>query len=268
MNLNCRLNYWDDKYVTGDENVFKADAKKFLFAQPDKPKAKLALFNFWSEPTRSKCSYEATSPKLVIEYDNGKPREEVQEQLSDYDYLIYSTTGNSKSLGLDKFRIILELKEPITLRDLEQNRPNLASFFDGCDISSFCWRGFHRPSRYDKDHDPVTIIEHEGEAFDFYSIFKHVKESDIYKEELNRKLMEMAKPHKTSSRSRPDKMIEWAKMKRHSNLHWIDVPGGVSTGKFWGLDCDEAFAIFWENYAGGSNEKALRANFEKYWRTH
>lgn len=260
MDLNCKVNFIPIKKTSGDENVSSLRAEDVIMRQPDASKLTAGLFNFCSEKKRGGISENATCSKLVLDYDNGMPRSKVMNLLKDYDYLIYSSTGNSKSLGLDKFRIILELKEPVKYIDLKHNKEKLLSYFEGVDDSTFDFRFFVRPTAYDKDHDPVIILFHEGKPFDFYSFytktfapFEKLKQQ-MQDAELRRRL------HHKSSQKHVDWYIDWLKARER---HWTDILGAASKARMCGLDEDEGLSLFLQYYRGSQNEKSIRENFRK-----
>ena len=123
MNTFSSLRAQEVKYVE--------DFVEWLERRPDRPKAKLSLFNFWSERKRRNISDEATTSMLVLDYDHDVKREDVMNHLADLDYYIYSTSSNDLAHGKDRFRVILSLEEPVKASDLRhwRSQKSFAEFF-------------------------------------------------------------------------------------------------------------------------------------------
>ena len=190
-----KINIIKTIYETSNSRVFLRD-EDWLFEQPNKKKEHLELFNYWSEKKRSKISDEATASKLVLDYDNGIKRAEVEEALKDYEYIIYNSTGNKLSEGVEKFRVIVSLKEPVLASDIKHYKKDLCKLFKGVDESTFTvGRFFCRPSKFDKDGAEVIVSKHDGALFDFYSSFSHYEVFQPFEE---------LKAHLRASRVRND----------------------------------------------------------------
>lgn len=147
-----KLNYIDDIRVSADEDVHVKD-ESILLVQPDRRKDKLGMFNFWSEKKRKNISDDAVCHRLVLDYDDGLPRAEAEEKFKGFSYMMYSSAGNDSRNGVEKFRVVLDLRQPVKASDLKwwRNRRSFREYFNGVDFSSFAiGRFFYRPGKRDK----------------------------------------------------------------------------------------------------------------------
>lgn len=258
-----KLNFIDNAHIAGDENVLKLEETKVLYAQPDKPKEQVGMFNYWDECKRSNISDDAKLLKLCIDYDDGARRADVESAFKDYDYIIYNSTGNKCSEGIEKFRLILTLKDPIIASDLEHWRTTnkFKVLFHGCDFSSFAkGRFFYRPSKYDKDHAEVIIKHNEGRPFDFYSIFPHWVKNEEFDRLVSKLKFGRIQTLKTSDRY-VSKFIEKI---GEGGLHYPDIPSFILKAKFYEVEYSTAKDIFSSRYEGDSK---WEKNFENCWMT-
>lgn len=252
------LNFIASVHIWRDADVKRAE-EDWLFIQPDKTKDKLALFNYWSEKKRSGISDDATTAKLILDYDGGAKRADIEKRFERLDYLIYNSTGNSPEV--DKFRIILSLKQPIIASDLRyyRNDKRFMQLFDGVDKSSFAiGRFFVRPSKYDKTRQLVTIDHNVGDPFDFYSEFEHRAHLEAWDKLLDTM---RAQRQPTNITRREDIFDKWADEHYPVGTHYCDVCAFCLRAHSCGLDVYEAKLKFAERYAGGSK---WEPNFVKF----
>lgn len=198
-------------------------------------------------------SDDAVVQKFVLDYDNGAHRADVEKQFEEFSYIIYNSTGNSASQGIEKFRVILDLKEPVKAYDLTwwMNKKAFIDYFNGVDKTTFYRaRFFYRASKYDADGDQVVISKHNGKPFDFYASFHRVFQPF---EELKQKMAEEAyrKP-KQDVKKMLDVFIKWAEDKYPAGTHYADICAFCRRAVSCGLDEMEAEAKFTEMYAGHS----------------
>ena len=67
--------------------------------------------------------------------------------------MMYSSAGNDSRNGVEKFRVVLDLRQPVKASDLKwwRNRRSFREYFNGVDFSSFAiGRFFYRPGKRDK----------------------------------------------------------------------------------------------------------------------
>lgn len=257
--------------VNGSYFPDKVEEIKMLTYQPDCLKGHIILYNYWDEAKRSQLSDDAKLYKLVLDFDNGAHREDVQDRFREYEYVIYNSTGNSKKEHLEKFRMIVTLKEPVTALTLrhwyKQDEFKKFPMFKGCDLSSFhIGRYFVAPSKYDKDRDPVIVSYHKGRSFDFHSFF----EEQNYMEALFEKQKEelIRKQNASSMKGRrtvenADKILQEYIDKigldyTPTGLHYVCLPSVILKGKRLGLDEYTIRKMFNDNYVGSSD-------WEKNW---
>ena len=152
---NYEVNYITVREVS-DDNLVKRYYESIIFDQPDARKELAGMINYWNEKKRGDLSDDAKLYKLILDYDNCIPRKDVEKQFIDYEYIIYNSANNNAKTGVEKFRVILTLTEPIIAKDLshwrkdENNRKQLLKFFKGVDVSSFdVGRFFYRPTKHD-----------------------------------------------------------------------------------------------------------------------
>ena len=246
------LNFIENVHATSNADVHRRD-ESCLFAQPDRPKEKVGMFNFWNEKKRSGLSNEASTEKLILDYDDGLTRADAENVFSDFSYIIYSSTGNNAKEGVEKFRIILDLKEPIKAEDLKwwRNRRAFRKFFDGVDFSSFAiGRFFYRPSKYDKGGEEVKIVKHEGRAFDFYKMFPKHESCEMFDKIKAKMLNGIVKKPKAIDYDGIHKLKEWIASEFPSGVHRCDVPRVLNRAKWMNVDLNEAEQAFEEAYAG------------------
>lgn len=137
--INLKMNFIDHIHISNDEKVFKIGLKKFI-EQPNVPKDRLGLINFWSEQKRSKFSDDAKLTMLSLDYDSGVRRRLIEEKFKKYCYIIYNSSSNSNEQN--RFRMFIYLKDPVLASDLKHWRSNkiFNKIFTGCDKSSFAIR--------------------------------------------------------------------------------------------------------------------------------
>lgn len=85
-----KLNVIKNIHIFKNEDVYKED-ESWLLVQPDLPKEQLGLFNYWDEKKRKDVSDDATTTRLVLDYDDGPRRADVEEQFKEFEYIIYNS---------------------------------------------------------------------------------------------------------------------------------------------------------------------------------
>lgn len=239
------------------------DWKSWMLRQPDKPKDKLELFHFWSEKKRSGISDNATIDMLVLDYDDSAPRSAVEKQFSDYEYVIYNSSGNDSAAGVEKFRVIIKLASPVKASDIRhwRRKRDFVEFFKGVDDAAFSiGQPFCRPSKYDKGGDEVVVKFHSGKPFDFYERWPHVNYFAPF-EELKSRLQ--SKQFKPAKNAHPEWLEEWVDRKYPNGLHYSDICAFALRARSCGVAESEAENIFANHYAGNSS---WRKNFRSVYR--
>ena len=257
------MNVISSIHVRRNDDVF-VKSEDWLFMQPDVPKDKLGLFNYWSEKKRSSVSDNATMAKLVLDFDDGATRAEIEDRFAGLDYIIYNSTGNQASKGIEKFRIIITLKEPVLASDLKYWRRSASfkQFVAGVDESSFAiGRFFYRPSKFDKDRAPVTVLCMPGEPLDFYERWPH---HQIFQPWEDLKAQLLAAKSKPVTEKRADIFNAWVAKTYQAGTHYSDICAFCRRAYTCGLDAFEAEQIFAGIYAGHSK---WQANFRKVYST-
>lgn len=247
-NTTMKVNYISNTFTTAVEKRNEIDVLK---AQPDVPKTKLAMFNYWDEQKRSDLTENATLSRLVLDYDDGPTRDEVEHKFNEFGYIIYNSTGNTPEHN--KFRLILTLSEPITAHTMKhwRGQNTFHNFFDGVDFSTFSvGRFFYIPSKFDKNGDAVKVDAHRGKPFDFHSMFKaqeyfqpfEALKAKLKSDRFNKAVKQV--PNPTEVLQQYAEKEEW---------HYINAIKFASYAKYIGADEFTALHVFLQNYAGHSN---------------
>ena len=255
-----KVNVIKNRHVMKDSEVYVCD-EHMLYEQPHRPKEQLEMFNYWSEKKRSNVSDNAVDNRLILDYDDCIPRKDVEQQFEDYEYIIYNSANNDTKNGVEKFRVILTLTEPILAKDMaywrkdKDNRPKLLKFFKGVDISSFdVGRFFYRPSRCDKGGEAVIIKKHEGIPFDFY---KHFPAPFEQFEKLKKQMKASRSAPREYEDIDPEEQLEkyktWFENEYPNGVHRCDVPRCKAKAKGLKVAFEAAEEVFAENYAGHSD---------------
>lgn len=256
------INFIKDTYVKGDSNVLKKDLIETLKSRPNLPKDRLPLFNCWDEQKRGGYSDNAKTSMLILDYDNGVMRKTVLDLLKDYEFYIYNSSSNDTSNGIERFRVLLPLKEEICAIDLKDYKKKLAkNVFGGVDRSTFdIGRFFKIPSKYDKGGEEVKIYKHSGKRFDFYALCPKKAHNEIT--ETFKKIVDEMKFGKLKKTNDIDKAVEdfqkWMLSIFPMGCHYADVPYIAAYAKGHGIDFWNAEQKLKAHYAGGHSKDAIR----------
>lgn len=94
---------------------------------------------------------------LLLDIDGTKTLEQAVAEYIDYEFLIYSTYGNSTDK--EKFRLVLPLQTPLTRREFDQRHASMCDTF-GVDRASFTIsQAFYLPC-YTQANKAIAFIEH------------------------------------------------------------------------------------------------------------
>ena len=110
--------------------------------------------------------------------DNYHPQVFIKQDFPDLEYVVYSSFNNSwnkKTQAVDKsihkFRVIIPLKEAITVEQLRTGKDALMKTFPGVDPASFTpSQGFYLPSITEERKDSFFSHHNKGKVFDFASL--------------------------------------------------------------------------------------------------
>ena len=120
-----------------------------------------------------------TYSALCLDVDeNYHPLVFIQQDFPELEYVVYSSFNhnlNKKTQELDKsihkFRVIIPLKEAITVEQLRTGKDALMKTFPGVDPASFTpSQGFYLPSITEERKDSFFSHHNKGEVFDFASL--------------------------------------------------------------------------------------------------
>lgn len=238
------------------KHVTLKDESYVFSAMPNLPKDMLPMYNYWDEIKRGDYLDTAKLRRLVLDYDSGISSTTVMNTLSEYEYIFYHSSGNSGEL--EKFRIILKLKDPIIASDLKIWRAKLAKEFNGIDTSSFAiGRFFYVPSRYDKDGNDIKVIHHKGSPYDFYKTYRHIEYNEMF-ERLKAKMAQRSFGDYDKDDG-PEVLRAWSDDK---SFHYPDLFGFCIYARRLKVSPDDALEIFMSRYAGHSDIKKC---FQKTW---
>lgn len=94
---------------------------------------------------------------LLLDIDGTRTLEDAVTEFIDYEFLIYSTFGNS--IDKEKFRLVLPLQTPLTRQEFDQRHDSMCDRF-GVDRASFTIsQAFYLPS-YNDANQNIAFIEH------------------------------------------------------------------------------------------------------------
>ena len=254
-----KLNYIKNFGIAGDGNVKLIDEQKILFAQPDLPKTDLGMFNYWNEQKRGGYSDCAELRRLVLDYDSGITRAEIEDRFKDYAYICYNSSSNK--IEHNKFRIILILKEPVDAYSLRywRNRNSFKQMFDGIDLSSFSvGRFFYIPSKFDKDGNAVIVATHKGLPFDFYGLFPRRVKNEQFDD-----LVAKMKQSRRNYDAVENRLQILEKNSADKEYHYINAWGFIHFAQRLGCTEQESLEIFMNHYAGNTE---MRKIWHRIWR--
>jgi hypothetical protein len=92
---------------------------------------------------------------LLLDIDRDKTLEQAITEFADYEFLIYSTFGNSREK--DKFRLILPLNTALTRLEFEQRHTSMCEFFNVDRASFTISQAFYLPC-YNADNADISFI--------------------------------------------------------------------------------------------------------------
>jgi len=106
---------------------------------------------------------------LTLDYDDGMSVVEAKEKFKNYDCVIY-TTYNHLVNDVEKFRVVILLKSPVTSDDIKTRKTTLLKWAESADNSTFSiGRAFYLPSCSKSRKEHAEIWVNEGEALDLLS---------------------------------------------------------------------------------------------------
>lgn len=110
---------------------------------------------------------------LLLDFDGGLTTDEFVEKNGWYQWILYTSSGHIIKNGMERFRVIIPLTEPISTEEVALRKPELIDFFEVDDDCSFSGsQAFRMPIVEDEAHlKHYKHIVNDGEAFDFRSIF-------------------------------------------------------------------------------------------------
>jgi uncharacterized protein DUF5906 len=106
---------------------------------------------------------------LTLDYDDGMSVEEAKDKFKSYDFVIY-TSYNHLVDGVEKFRVVILLKSPVTPDDIRTRKNTLLKWAESVDKSTFSiGRAFYLPSCSQDREEHAQIWDNEGEPLDLLS---------------------------------------------------------------------------------------------------
>jgi hypothetical protein len=109
---------------------------------------------------------------LLLDIDRDKTLEDAVNEYSEYEFLIYSTFGNSKQK--DKFRLVLPLNTPLTRIEFDQRHDSMCKTFKVDPASFTISQAFYLPS-YSRDNADISFIHWNQQPRRYEALFLAVK---------------------------------------------------------------------------------------------
>ena len=167
---------------------------------------------------------------LLLDVDGTKTLEQTIGEWADYEFLAYSTHGNSKFK--DKFRLVIPLKTPLSARDFDERHDAMCNTFGVDNASITMSQAFYVPS-YSTDNKDIAFIYHNeiGNRYDAMNL-------DVIKINTNR--LEI-----TEADLKPNALTNSLvkTLMTGSNLHYNDALPLATMCKSNGIDCSTYIAI-------------------------
>lgn len=137
------------------------------------------LFNGWTfagnNGSGKGSEYAVDCSMIVLDYDDGTTIEEVKRDLTNYEFVLY-TSHNHKIKG-ERFRVVMPLLKPISIDHWNNRKKNFLKMFSGVDKSTVsCARAFYLPSCPEEYADDAIVYKNSGIMFDAYTIPRMIKE--------------------------------------------------------------------------------------------
>lgn len=144
---------------------------------------------------------------LILDFDDDLSIRDFKDRFSKYFYYLYTTTNHSKDL--DKFRVIMPLKNSVRYFDIREKfmLESLCNFFEGVDVSSF--RNFHNLPNLPKD--PSDYYYHKNNSEIFFDV--DILREDAKKLRRKHELATAANNTKNISKNYSEEMTEGAREK-------------------------------------------------------
>jgi len=110
---------------------------------------------------------------LLLDIDGTMSLDQTIEKYCDYEFVVYSTHGNSKNK--EKFRLILPIKEPLSLIEFDERHDSMISNFNVDGASFTISQAFYLPSYSSKNKDLAYIYHNKtNNRFDALSLEKTI----------------------------------------------------------------------------------------------
>lgn len=122
---------------------------------------------------------------IILDYDDGTVLDQLRSQLSEHNYLLYTTFSHKPEHH--KFRVILPLSSKASLSDINARKVSLLEMFKGVDKASFSSsQGFYMPSIPHAGAERV-MCHNLGNDFDLLSL-STMAQDDVHNDISNRLL--------------------------------------------------------------------------------
>lgn len=114
---------------------------------------------------------------LHLDFDDGPTMNDVRKLLLPYEHCGYTSHNHWKTYGVQKFRVILPLAEPITVAQLRERRDAILKWLNGVDPSTLAiGRCFYLPSCSKNGKLFATSWANNGSLLDVLNYFEPKKE--------------------------------------------------------------------------------------------
>jgi hypothetical protein len=110
---------------------------------------------------------------LLLDIDGTRTLEDAVAEFANYEFLIYSTFGNSKDK--EKFRLVLPLNTALTRSEFDQRHDSMCDFFKVDRASFTISQAFYLPC-YNKDNANISFIHWNQSPKRYEALFLAVKE--------------------------------------------------------------------------------------------
>ena len=122
---------------------------------------------------------------LTLDYDDGMTVDEAKEHFSDLEYLGY-TSHNHKKDGIEKFRLVFPLTEPVTPDDIRNRKDEILSWAESADKSTLSiGRCFYLPSCPESRLQHAEVWCDEGKLLDLLSFEVNKSKTTASKKTVN-----------------------------------------------------------------------------------
>jgi hypothetical protein len=198
--------------------------------------------------------------------DNYHPLVFIKQDFPELEYVVYSSFNhnlNKKTQEVDpsihKFRVIIPLKEPITVEQLRTGKDALMKTFPGVDPASFTpSQGFYLPSITEDRKDTFFSHHNKGEVFDFASL-----NARIFALQAIADVAAMRRPMFQSTQNSLDDVADLLNKTSPDCPYDVWVKLGMALKSIFGED---AYAVWQKWSETGSSYDSTESKMQSKWR--